>query len=59
MNTNMTGFRSLSKIFASLCFGRKQPQHWKCSPFDARSGKKLPGDFDEIFQAKAGKRFEG
>ena len=29
MNTNMTGFRWFSKIFASLCFGRKQPQHWK------------------------------
>ena len=29
MNTNMTGFRWFSKIFASLCFGRKWPQHWK------------------------------
>ena len=29
MNTNMTGFRWLSKIFASLCFGQKQLQHWK------------------------------
>ena len=29
MNTNMTGFRWFSKIFASLCFGQKEPQHWK------------------------------
>ena len=29
MNTNLTGFRWFSTIFASLCFGRKQPQHWK------------------------------
>ena len=29
MNTHITGFRWFSKIFASLCFGRKQPQHWK------------------------------
>ena len=29
MNTNMTGFRCFSKIFASLCFGQKKPQHWK------------------------------
>ena len=27
MNTNMIGFRWLSKIFASLCFGQKEPQH--------------------------------
>ena len=31
MNTNMTGFRCFSKIFASPCFGRKQPQHWEGS----------------------------
>ena len=29
MNTNMTGFRSFLKIFASLCFGEKKSQHWK------------------------------
>ena len=29
MSTNMTGFRCFSKIFASLCFGQKLPQHWK------------------------------
>ena len=29
VNTNMTGFTCLSKIFASLCFGQKEPQHWK------------------------------
>ena len=29
MNTNMTGFRCFSRIFASLCFGQKQPQHWE------------------------------
>ena len=29
MNTNMIGFRWFSKIFASLCFGKKKPQHWK------------------------------
>ena len=29
MNTNMTGFRWFSKIFASLYLGRKYPQHWK------------------------------
>ena len=29
MDTNMTGFRWFSKNFASLWFGRKQPQHWK------------------------------
>ena len=29
MNTNMTGFRWFLKIFASLCFVRKYPQHWK------------------------------
>ena len=28
MNTNMTGFWCFSKIFESLYFGRKQPQHW-------------------------------
>ena len=27
MNTNMTRLRWFSKIFASLCFGRKKPQH--------------------------------
>ena len=33
MNTNMIGFRWFSRIFASLCFGRKVPQHWevKCT----------------------------
>ena len=29
MNTNVTGFRWFSKIFASLFFGRKWSQHWK------------------------------
>ena len=29
MNTNKTRFRWFSKKFASLCFGRKLPQHWK------------------------------
>ena len=29
MDTNMTGFRQSSKIFVSLCFGQKKPQHWK------------------------------
>ena len=29
MSTNTTGFRWFSKIFASLCFGRKSPKHWK------------------------------
>ena len=28
MNTNMTGFRWVSQIFASLCFWPKKPQHW-------------------------------
>ena len=26
MNTNMAGFKWFSKIFLSLCFGRKRPQ---------------------------------
>ena len=29
MNTNMTVVRWFTKIFASLCFERKWPQHWK------------------------------
>ena len=29
MNINMAGFRRFSKIFLSLCFGWKEPQHWK------------------------------
>ena len=29
MNTNMTGFRWFTRIFASLCFGWKSIQHWK------------------------------
>ena len=29
MNTNMTRFRWFPKIFAFLCFGRKQLQNWK------------------------------
>ena len=29
MNTNKTGFRWISKIFMSLCFGRKWSQHWE------------------------------
>ena len=29
LNTNMTGLRWFSEIFASVCFGRKEPQHWK------------------------------
>ena len=30
MNTNMTGFRWLSEIFAFVCFVKKtKPQHWK------------------------------
>ena len=29
MNTNMTGFRCFSEIFASFSFGRMYPQHWK------------------------------
>ena len=28
MNTTMTGFRYFTKIFTSLCFRRKYPQHW-------------------------------
>ena len=33
MNTNMTGYRCFTKIFAFACFGRKQPQHWNCLRF--------------------------
>ena len=29
MNTNITGFKWFSRIFASLCSGRKQSLHWK------------------------------
>ena len=29
MDTNLTRFRCFSKIFASLCYGRKLPQQWK------------------------------
>ena len=29
MNTNMTGFGRFSKIFVSLCFVQKEPQHWR------------------------------
>ena len=29
MNTNMTGFRLVSKSFATLSVGQKYPQHWK------------------------------
>ena len=28
MNTNMTGFKWFSKIFASLCFGQMSPYYW-------------------------------
>ena len=36
MNTNKTGFRWFSKIFAPLRFGRKYPQHWKGWSFERK-----------------------
>ena len=42
MNTNMTGFIGFSQIFASLCFGLNQPQHWKGGVnFSWQAGKHL------------------
>ena len=43
MNTNMTGFRWFSKIFASLCFVLKKRYHWKDKKTGA-SGKEIAYD---------------
>ena len=42
MNTNKTGIRYYTKIFASLHFGR----------VNAHSSKKFPDNFKEIFKQK-------